>query len=80
MSEATILKRQRAIARYRAGEIAAAIYGSVGRSREWLYTRVRRHQTSGDGWAVERSRRPQPSPARIGAEADGGSLGPLRGR
>ena len=51
MSEATILERQHAIARYDAGESATAICVSLGRSREWLYKWVKRHQNSGEGWA-----------------------------
>ena len=37
MSEATVLEREQAIARYLGGESATAICRSVGRSREWLY-------------------------------------------
>jgi hypothetical protein len=74
MLEATILERQRAIARYGAGESATAICASLGRSREWLYKWVKRHQASGAGWADERSRRPQRSPARIASEVEAAIL------
>lgn len=74
MSEATILERQRAIARYRKGESATAICASLGRSREWLYKWLQRQQTSGEGWAEERSRRPQRSPGRIASDVEAAIL------
>jgi putative transposase len=74
MSEATILERQQAVARYRDGESATAICVSLGRSREWLYKWVKRHQASGKGWAAEHSRRPQRSPARIASAVEAAIL------
>jgi putative transposase len=76
MSE-TILERQRAIARYRQGESATAICASLGRSREWLYKWLKRHDADGaDGadWAEERSRRPRQSPAAIGSAVEAAIL------
>ena len=74
MSEATILERQQAIARYEAGESATAICVSLGRSREWLYKWVKRHQNSGEGWAAEHSRRPHRSPARTASDVEAAIL------
>lgn len=73
MSE-TILERQRAIARYRNGESATAICASLGRSREWLYKWLKRHDEHGADWAEERSRRPRQSPAHIGAAVEAAIL------
>lgn len=77
MSE-TILERQRAIARYRQGESATAICASLGRSREWLYKWLKRQQPDGVEWAEEHSRRPQRSPAQIGAAVEAAILATRR--
>lgn len=74
MSEATVLERERAIARYRKGESATAICASLGRSREWLYKWLKRHQAKGKEWAAEHSRRPWRSPARIGVQVEAAIL------
>jgi putative transposase len=66
MSEAIVVRR-RAVARYLKGESATAICQSVGRSREWLYTWVRRHAGGDPAWADERSRRPARSPRQLTA-------------
>jgi putative transposase len=70
MSEATVLERERAIARYLSGESATAICQSIGRSREWLYKWVKRHATGDTQWAEERSRRPQQSPRRVTSDLE----------
>ncbi len=62
-----VVERRRAVARYLTGESATAICQSVGRSREWLYTWVRRQQTGDAGWAEAHSRRPARSPRQLTA-------------
>ena len=64
MSKA-VVERRGAVARYLKGESATAICLSVGRSREWLYTWVRRQQAGERGWAEEHSRRPARSPRQL---------------
>lgn len=66
MSKA-VVERRRAVARYLKGESATAICQSVGRSREWLYTWVRRQQAGEPAWAEEHSRRPARSPRQLAA-------------
>jgi hypothetical protein len=71
MSEATVLEREQAIARYLSGESATAICQSAGRSREWLYKWVKRHAQGDPHWAEERSRRPTHSPRRVASDLEG---------
>src|SRR5215210_7199586 len=70
MSEASVLEREQAIARYLGGESATAICQSIGRSREWLYKWVKRHGTGDPQWPQERSRRPQQSPRRVATDLE----------
>jgi hypothetical protein len=67
MVEAKILDRQRAIARYLKGESPTAICRALGRSREWFYKWLERHQSGRADWALEHSRRPHRCPAAIPA-------------
>jgi putative transposase len=78
MSEARILERQRAIARYLKGESATAICTSLGRSREWLYKWLHRQQANGAGWAAAQSCRPRSSPARIASAVEAAILATRR--
>jgi putative transposase len=70
MLDATVLERERAIARYLRGDSATAICQSVGRSREWLYKWVRRQAQGDSRWAEEHSRRPQQSPRRVASDLE----------
>ena len=65
-----VLERQRAVARYLAGESATAICQSLRHSREWLYKWVKRQQQGRARWADERSRRPEQSPQRLTPELE----------
>ena len=62
--------RQRAIERYLDGESPAAIYRSMGYSRQWFYKWLQRGMEGAEEWFRERSRRPHSSPTRYGAEIE----------
>lgn len=72
-------RRRAAIARHLAGESPSAICASVGLSRPWFYKWLKRFESGDAAWAVDRSRRPQASPARTVDEVEASVVAARRG-
>jgi transposase InsO family protein len=70
MSDASVVEREQAVQRFRAGESATAICRSLGRSREWLYKWVTRCEVGGTDWAEDGSRRPHNLAGRTAIEIE----------
>jgi putative transposase len=62
--------RRRAVERSLVGESPSAICASMGYSRRWFYTWLRRFESGDPDWFRERSRRPHQSPARMSQDLE----------
>jgi transposase InsO family protein len=70
MADGAEAERRRAVQRVHDGETVAAVCGSLGYSRTWLYKWLERHDSGDPDWYKEQSRRPRRTPQQTSAEIE----------